>query len=300
MTRLREAVSRSAAEGTNSRSPALWLLPVALLIALLWSYWPTVHGLWRNWQHDENYSVGQLVPLAAVYLLWQERRALGKCTVTPCWWGLGVILLAQVARAFGLSFLYESAERYYLVLTIVGVTLLIAGKQVFWHVRWILVFLFLMVPLPGRIHNLISGPLQSLATVGAVFFLELFGITVAREGNVMVLNDNTPVAVAEACSGLRMLTAFVVVAAILAYVVNRPRWQKATLVCSSVPIAILCNVVRLVVTAGLFLLVSSETAERFFHDFAGWTMMPVAVLILVGELWIMSQLVVDEPASHSG
>ena len=85
----------------------------------------------------------------------------------------------------------------------------------------------------------------------------------------MVLNHEVRVAVAEACSGLRMLTAFVVVAAALAYVVNRPRWQKAALVVSSVPVAILCNLARLVATAILFMLVSSEFGERFFHDFAG-------------------------------
>ena len=158
-----------------------------------------------------------------------------------------------------------------------------------------MLFLFLMVPLPGRIHNLISGPLQKLATTGAVFCLELIGITVAREGNIIVLNDRVPVAVAEACSGLRMLTAFVVVASVLAYIVNRPRWQKVVLLCSSVVVAIVCNLIRLVVTAGLFLYTSSAAAERFFHDFAGWTMMPLAILLLLGELWIMAQLVVDEP-----
>jgi len=282
-----------------ARADAVWpWLGVGLLaVALLWSYWPVLAGLWGDWQHDDNYSVGQLVPLAALYLLWNDRHRLAKCRLAPCWWGLGLILLAQAGRAFGLLFLYESAERYAFVLTTVGVVLLVAGRQVFWQARWILLFLFLMVPLPGRIHNLISGPLQNMATACAVYTLELLGITVIREGNVMMLNDEVPVAVAEACSGLRMLTAFVVVAAVLAYVVNRPKWQKATVVLSSVPVAILCNQIRLVVTAILYLVASNEFAERFFHDFAGLTMMPLAILLLIGELWILARLVTDEPAA---
>lgn len=206
-----------------------------------------------------------------------------------------MVLVAQAARAFGLLFYFKSAERYSLVLTVVGVVLLVAGRQVTREVRWILLFLFLMVPLPGRVHTLIAGPLQNLATVGAVFMLELFGLAVVREGNVMVLNGEVSVAVAEACSGLRMLTAFVIVAATLAYLVKRPSWQKVTLVLSSIPVAIFCNLIRLVVTAVLYLVASSETAERFFHGFAGLTMMPLAVVVLVAELWIMSRLVVDEP-----
>lgn len=270
---------------------------VLVLVALIWDYWPAVVSLFKDWQRDQNYSVGQLVPLAAIWLLWHERKALAKCRISPCWPGLALILLAQAARAYGVLFSYESAERYSLVLTIIGLVLFIAGRHVFWRVRWILLFLFLMVPLPGRIHNLISGPLQTHATTGAVFLLEVFGVNVVREGNVIVLNSSVQLAVAEACSGLRMLTAFVVVASVLAYLVDRPTWQKATVVISSVPVAIICNLARLVITAVLYLLVSGEIAERFFHDFAGLTMMPLAVFILVGELLLFNKLVVPDEAT---
>ena len=265
--------------------------------ATIWAYWPTIVRLFKDWQADDNYSVCQLVPLVAVFLVWRKRKALGQCRIAPCWWGIGLILLAQAGRAYGLLFLYESAERYALVLTVVGLVLLIAGRQVFRRLAWMLLFLFLMVPLPGRIHNLISGPMQAAATAGAVFLLEAIGIAVSREGNVIVLNGSVPLAVAEACSGLRMLTAFVVVTAAMAFMVDRPRWQKAVLVISSVPIAIACNLLRLCVTAVLFLVASSEIAEKFFHDFAGLTMMPLAVFILLGELWLLARLVVpDAPA----
>lgn len=272
----------------------------AVVLAFLWSYWPTIADLFREWQHNEDYSVGQLVPLAALYLLWHDRHRLRECRIKPCWWGVAIIVIAQMGRAYGLLFLFESAERYSLVLTIIGLVVLLLGLEITWRLKWLLLFLFLMVPLPGRLHNMISGPLQTLATVGAVVTLELSGITLVREGNTIVLNDSVTLAVAEACSGLRMLTAFVVVAATLAYVVNRPPWQKATLVLSSIPVAIICNLARLFVTAQLSLLASSELAERFFHDFAGLTMMPLAVLILAGELVLMNKLVIpDEDEQRS-
>ncbi len=265
-----------------------------LSAALVWSYWSTLIDLTRDWRRDENYSAGQLVPLASLYLVWQERKTLAGCWVRVCWWGAGLILLGQLARAYGLLFLYESAERYSMVVTVAGVVMLVAGSEVFHRLRWVLLFLFLMVPLPGQVHNAVSGPMQDQATAGAVFFLELIGLTVAREGNVILLNDVVPLTVAEACSGLRMLTAFVVVGCVLAYLVNRPAWQRVVLVVSTVPVAIACNLVRLVITAVLFLVVSGETAEKFFHDFAGWTMMPMAVACLALELWLMSRLVLPE------
>ncbi len=295
--RTRSALSATTAARAPHRHRVIWVgVAAAGVGALLWSYWPILVSLVKDWQSDDDYSVGQLVPLAALYLLWRERSALRKCRVRPCWWGVAVILIAFVGRAYGLVFLYDSAERYSLVLTVVGVVLLVGGWGVFRQVFWILMFLFLMVPLPGRVHNLISGPLQTQATTGAVFLLELFGVTVTREGNVILLNNDIPLAVAEACSGLRMLTAFVVVAAVLAYLVTRPRWQKIALLVSSIPIAIACNLGRLCVTAVLYIVASSETAELFFHDFAGLAMMPLAVLILLGELWLMNKLVTPEEA----
>ena len=290
--------SAAASADVRRTSPLLLALGLAVVGVLIWAYWSAIYRLVGDWngEHDynKNYSVGMLVPLIAVYLVWHLRDRFRQCRISPCWWGLGLVLLAQVARGFGLLFLYESVERYSIVLTVLGLVLLVAGRRAFWQGRWILLFLFLMVPFPGRIHNMISGPLQTCATKGAVFLLEVVGVTVSREGNVIVLNGDTPLAVAEACSGLRMLTAFIVVAATLAFLVRRPRWQKAALVLSSVPVAILCNLVRLCITAMLFLVADNETAETFFHDFAGLAMMPLAVLVLFAELWVMKKLVVAE------
>jgi exosortase len=238
------------------------------------------------------------VPVAALWLFWRERKALAALDPKPCWWGIGLIVLAQVAVGYGLIFMFESAERYSLVVMAVALVLLVGGRQVFWRLKWILLLLFLMVPLPGRIHNLISDPLQSLSTQGAVMALELLGVTTLREGHVLLLNGKTSVAVAEACSGLRMLTAFVVVAYVFACVVNRPSWQKLAVALSSIPIAIFCNLIRLVVTSLLFLGTSNETAESFFHDFAGVTMMPLAFLAMVGELWIMARLVTPDETAN--
>ena len=129
--------------------------------------------------------------------------------------------------------------------------------------------------------------------------LEVIGIAVNRQGNVISLGQSTTLAVAEACSGLRMLTAFIVVTAAMTFLVRRPAWQKTTLLVSSVLIAVVCNIMRLCVTAILFMHTSSETAEKFFHDFAGLTMMPIAVFILLGELWLLNKLVIPEQASPS-
>jgi exosortase len=269
------------------------ILPMAIMV---WSYWPTIGNLFDDWQNNDDYSAGQLVPIVALFLVWRERKSLKECSLAPCWWwGIAVMLLAQTVRIYGMLTFRSSPERYSLILMIVGSVLIVAGWQVFRRVLWIMLFLFLMIPLPGRIHNLISGPLQHIATTGAVFLLEAFGAKVSQQGNVIMLNETTPMAVAEACSGLRMLTAFVIVSAFMAYMVKRSRLKKAILLFSSIPVAVMCNILRLCVTAVLFMIASSELAEKFFHDFAGLVMMPCAVLIMFAELWLLDKLIEHDP-----
>lgn len=268
---------------------------IVLLGALTASYWTTLTELARDWKSSEDYSAGAFVPLVAIYLLWEKRSLLKTQEVRPFWPAALIVLAAEAARYKGLLDLRQSVERYAFVLEVIGLVWWIGGGALFRRVFWILAFLFLMVPLPGRVHNAISNPLQAHATTAANFVLDLAGIVVRREGNILTLNDRVQVGVVEACSGLRMMTTFLIVAAFLALSIRRPAWQKIVLVMSSVPVAIACNVVRVVATAWLLLATDgSRAVEKYFHDFAGYAMMPVAVVLLVGELWLLSKLVVED------
>jgi exosortase len=207
---------------------------------------------------------------------------------------IALLVLAGMMNVSGLLSSRISVERYSLVLTLAGAVLLVVGWQVFRRVLSILLFLLLMFPLASAIHNVVSPPLQRVATTGSVFLLEAFGISVSQQGNVVMLGGGTPLAVAEACSGLRMLMAFIIVAAFVAYMIRRPRWMKGVLLVSSIPVAVVCNVVRIFATALLMLYVNAEVAQRFFHDFAGYVMMPIAVMLLFAGIWLMDRIIVPD------
>jgi exosortase len=282
----------------DPRGVQRWIVAAALLLAaLLGSYAPVLRGLLHEWQRDPDYSAGALAPLAALGLAWRDRRALAAGGARAGWVaGVALLIAAQALRLAGVIWLYESLERYAFWASLVGVLWLVCGGRVVWRARWLLALLLLMVPLPGQAHNLVSGRLQTIAAAGTPVVLELLGLAVSRAGHVLVINDRVEIGVVEACSGLRMLTAFVLVAALFAFMIERPRWHKALLVLSSVPIAVFCNLVRLVATALLYLLISAEFGERFFHDFAGLTMMPLAVAVLLAESALLARLVRPAPA----
>ena len=202
-----------------------------------------------------------------------------------------LLILAEAIRIYGFLSMRQSLCRYALIFTVAGLVLTVAGSQVLRRVSWILLFMFLMFPLPGIIDNMISLPLQRIAATASVFLLQVFGSGVSQQGNILILNKDVSLGIVEACSGLRMLTAFIIVTAFIAYVVKRSRLKKAILILSSIPVAVICNVFRILGTAMITLYISAELGEKFFHDFAGLVMMPIAVSIIFGELWLIDRLV---------
>jgi exosortase len=280
------------------RTGLKWLAAISVLAVGVWSYWPTLVDLVDFWRFNPDYSVGALVPPVAIYLVWSDRRRLRALPTSVCWWGFALLLASQVVRLLGLFYMFASLERFSLILALGALVLFFFGHAVTRRLVWLWLFFLLMMPLPSRVHERLAIPLQDLATGSSVFCLEMLGFLVARQGHILRLSGRTAVAIAEACSGLRMLTAFVVVAATLAFLVRRPVWQKAVLVISSVPVAIAANTLRLVATVLLYEWVSDDVAERFFHHFAGLTMMPFAVIVLILELRLLRWL--SEPAPAAG
>jgi exosortase/archaeosortase family protein len=112
------------------------------------------------------------------------------------------------------------------------------------------------------------------------------------EGNTIQLDD-VQINIVEACSGLSMLIVFFALSTGTALVVRRPLWEKGLILFSAIPIALVANIMRITITGVLFRLVSDKVADAFFHDAAGWLMMPLALALLGGELWLLGKLLID-------
>ena len=266
-----------------------WFAGGLVLIAFLWCYKAGLTDLWNIWHRSDEYSSGLLVPFLAVYILWSRRKTIAQCRIRPAVWGLFAFIAAQIVRVFGLFYMYSSAERLSIVLTIVALVLLLFGLQLLRKVSTVLLFLCLMLPWPNRVQAAVTLPLQRWATSSAVFCLEMVGYDVISEGNVIHIGD-VRVAVAEACNGLRMITAFFVISGLVVLLVKRAWWEKLVVLVSSLPIALLCNTIRLAITAVFFTILEGEYWEKLFHDFGGYAMMPLALATIIAELWLLKKL----------
>ena len=260
-------------------------------IAFFWAYWAGIKDLWKIWMRSDEYSSGLLVPFLAGYILWIRRKQILSVPIKPSIWGLFLFVFAQAMRIFGLFYLFDSAQRLSIIFNITAIVLLLFGWKLLIKVATVILFLFLMLPWPNRIHAAVSLPLQQISTASAVFCLQVLGFDIMREGNVIHIG-NSLVAVAEACNGLRMITAFFVISGLVALLVNRTWWEKLIVLISSIPIAFLCNTVRLTITAIIFTRIEGPYWEKIFHDFGGYAMMPLALGFIVGELWLIDKLTI--------
>lgn len=81
--------------------------------------------------------------------------------------------------------------------------------------------------------------------------MQLYGMSVQREGNIIDLGF-VQLQIVDACSGLRSLMSLTVLGLLMAYFFRAPFWKRAVLLCSTVPLAIFANSVRLASTGILY------------------------------------------------
>jgi exosortase len=277
---------------TAKRSrPTPWAAAVALLaVALVWAYWPTLVGLAERWSGDPQYSHGYVVPLFAAAVLWSRRR-LRPARLRPSGWGLALLAGAALLRVAGTYYYLTWLENFSLLPALAGLCVLAGGRPA---LRWAwpaVAFLLFMLPLPFNAENLLAGPLRRLATVCTAYALQTAGLPAVPEGTVVVIDD-LRVGVAEACSGLGMLFTFFALSTAVAFVVERPAWQKAVVFLSAIPIGVAMNVARVIVTAFLFR-AGGPVSPQAFHDLAGWLMMPAALALLLLELRFLAALFLE-------
>jgi exosortase len=271
-----------------------WIVFGVLMAALALGYLNMLEYTSTYWTRGE-YSHGWIVPLFAAYLFWIRQRPLVEASDLDRWIGVGVVAVCLGVRVWASYYDYNNPDRLSFIVALLGVTLLVGGRSM---LRWAgpaLAFMLFMFPLPSFLEKTLLMKLQTLATMVSTWTLQLLGVSATRAGNsIMIDSLDTPLQVAEACSGLRMLTIFGAMSLALVMIIDRPWWDKLAILISAIPIALASNVVRIVTTALLNLAFGQETEwlNSLIHDWAGFAMMPVGLGLLWVELAILSRLTI--------
>ena len=242
-----------------------------------------------QWYKDPNYSHGFIVPIIAGYFLYQRFDDLRKTSVAPSNTGLYIIILGLLTLTIAYTGTEYFTMRSSLLVILAGIVLYFFGKEVFKVVLLPLGYLVFMVPLPYIVYDSIAFPLKLFVAKYSVLFLKTIGISVWREGNIIMLS-NTVLEVADACSGIRSLMSLLALSVAFAYFSQNSTIKKVIVISSAIPIAIFANGIRVIVTGILAQYWGAQAAEGFFHEFAGLAVFGVAVAMLLVTVAIVRRI----------
>jgi exosortase len=263
---------------------------------------------------DEESSHIFLVPLIAAWLIWVRRGRLRLCQPRGMW--VGPIL---VAVGWGISTLgfYHAIQSFWhggAVLVVIGCLLAGTGTDVLFRFFPAFIVLIFLVPVPGMIRQQIAIPLQTATAQVTQILFDLMAIPVERSGNLLSINGQD-VAIAEACNGMRMVFALVLVCFAFAFGEPLRQYVRVLILAASPLSAILCNVIRMLPTLWLYGYGSKvvqfvglrprpgQTVAELgksladgFHDISGWIMLGIAFLLLMGIIRLLQWALI--PITH--
>lgn len=271
-------VTAPASPVGRSRAAA-WAAALGLILAAL--YWGILRDLVTQWWDDANYSHGFIVPIFSGYLIWRERDRLRALVPRGAAWGLLVLLGGIGGLVLGDLGAENFLSRSSLIVILAGLVLFILGAEAFRLTCFPLCYLFFMVPIPAILFYAVTFPLQQLAAEQAAWALDVLGVPVLLDGNIIHLSQIS-LGVTEACSGIRSLISLFAGAVAWAYLLLPGGWPMFAFVLATVPITILANAGRVVATGLIGQWFGVDYASGFFHELAGWVIYLFAFLCLIG------------------
>jgi exosortase len=256
-----------------------WWGTASLTLLILFLYKDIFAALVRQWWNDPDFSHGFFVPILAAYLVLQKKEALAALPVKPSWWGMAVTIGAVGVLLIGVFGAELFLSRSSFIFLLAGLVILFLGWDHFRALIFPWCFLFLMIPLPTLIMNYVTLPLQFFASSLAASLLRFVGVPVLQDGNVLQL-PTMSLEVIEACSGIRSLVSLITLAVVYAYLLEKNKVIRVLLVLAAVPIATGANGFRIMGTGLTGMYWSPDKAEGFFHEFSGWLIFVVSLLML--------------------
>jgi exosortase len=261
---------------------------VAALVMAALGVWATREA-WSDIFHiaanDDEYSHVFLVPVVMAWMVWVRRMRFRHCKPSATLIGPLVAAAGWGISLYGFYNGHQSLWHGGSVLVVLGCVLAVLGKHALFSFFPAVAVLVFLIPVPGVIRHRIALPLQEWTAQLAHTLMQILGAEVERWGNMLVVN-NERVTIAEACNGVRGVFALVLVGYAFSFGLPLRNSVRILILLASPAVTIFCNVLRILPTAWLYGY-HSERVGNLFHDVAGWLMLPLAFLLLLGILKVV-------------
>ncbi len=241
----------------------------ALAVGILLLYIPVYQSLYMRFtEADSYYSHGFLIPFVSLYLAWRKRKLLENLVVKPSLAGLGILIGGLIVYILGLALEVNFIAYASIPVVVWGMILYLKGYRWARALFFPVAFLLFMLPLPKVLIIAIAFQMKMWASDMAAWCMRLMGLEVTSSGSRLFYPGGF-LMVGDPCSGLRSLISFLALGALFAQMVTCVFWRKTALFLTTVPIALGCNVLRIMLLVLVSFLYGQEVALGFVHDASG-------------------------------
>lgn len=282
----------AAADRASTAGGSVWarLLPIGsdrvllglvfagLALLYLPTYWSLSQTIWRS----PDQSQGPLMLAAALWLLFDRRRAIAAVPAEPRnVLGGSVLAFGLLLYVVGRSqsiWIFEVGSQLFVFAALL---LIFKGMAALRLAVFPILFLIFMVPLPGPLVAAVTGPLKAGVSYIASELLFAFGYPVSRAGVILTVGPYL-ILVADACAGLTSMFSLEAVGLLYLNIVRHPSvTRNVALSLLVIPIAFCANVVRVLVLVLVTYHLGDAAGQGFLHGFAGLLLFIVALVMIV-------------------
>lgn len=273
------AALESPVQGKAGPAKLGYWIPIFVALAVL--YVPTYYSLGKTIWTTEEQGHGPIILAVVGWLIWQIRRKVAETAPLPApLAGWCVLIIGVLGYVLGRSqdiILFEVGSQ---IAIGAGVLLLVFGWSAIRLTWFPLFFLIFMVPVPGIVIDLLTGPLKHQVSVIAESILYAAGYPIARSG-VMLTIGQYQLLVADACSGLNSMFSLSALGLLYVYITREGLWWKSAILLASIlPIAFVANIVRVMILVLVTYHFGDEAGQGFIHGFAGMILFAIALGLL--------------------
>ena len=283
------------------------LVLLCIFFAVFWDFWKAQFLYAYTFPSDWGHTL--IIPAISGWMIWSRRQQLIDAQpFKPSWFGLPLI-------TFGLAFylmalvgpgwfaLHHNARALGVAITIFGLAIQLFGwkamKELWFPLTYLVIF---FQTYTDRILRTTTESLQDLSAKGGFVMIRMMNIESEISGNVITVfpTPSTPayLNIAEACSGMRMLVAFLALGVAIAWTGLDSWFQRILMIILAVPVAVFVNMLR-VASLGFLSLFDTELATGEVHEFVGFLWLLPAFMGYMGIMWVIRNMFIEEPNAKS-
>ena len=295
----------SAVTLTSAQAMAFGAVLCLVLVAVFWDFFKAQFMFAVRYPSDWGHTL--LIPAIVGWMVWLKRSDLVSIQpFRPSFAGLPVVaiglafyLLALVGPSW--FAVHHNARALGVAITLFGLVVLLLGWRAMGKLWFPLMYLVVFFQTyTDKILQTVTEGLQDISARGGYLMISVMGIEADLSGNVITVfpTPSNPQAlnIAEACSGMRMLVAFLALGVALAWTGLDHWWQRIIMILLAVPVAVFVNMLR-VATLGVLALWDMEFTTGEFHHFIGFLWLVPAFVAYMGIMWVIRRLVVEDDST---